>query len=91
MDFSDVHIVFSAKHKKAKQITQDKSKHGVSLNELSTSESAGQFLKKKKKFPKNGPSFKNCTFSKAIFFQNAGHSRLSREDSHTTFFLPVQL
>ena len=38
MDFSEVHISFSTN--RAKQIIQEKSKHHVSLNELSASVSA---------------------------------------------------
>ena len=52
---------------KKNRITGGKYKHHVSLNELSTSESVGYFLKKKE-VSKKVQKFKNWTFPKAIFF-----------------------
>ena len=52
-----------------KMIAQGKSKHHVSLNEVSTSESTDYFLKIKKEISKKRANFKSWTFSKAIFFK----------------------
>ena len=73
-NFFEVYISFSTKNR-VKQITQQKSKPHISLNELSTSESAGLLLKTKNIFQKKTCKFLKLDIFQGQFFQNIGATR----------------